>query len=326
MGDVLGVAEVANALSQPLCKLIEAVCAGCGKLYEPIHVRRMAKAKAEELRVIAEAVYKNGDIPIGHQEGIVLIDSQDVQSLAQRAAGRVKYQELTKQINIESIVRDAAVELQQEENVPDTPVDNDWMMRFFDYASGVSDEDVQKTWARVLAGEIKQPGSFSLRTVDVLRFLSKRDAVLFQKVNEMAILSSRGPILYSDGNILQSNGIDVYDIISLADAGLLSAESLVQSIYIEDDKKVSLHNEKYVCLIKGNSACKNSTIKYGFYSFSRAGRELRCILDFNSSLESFLQIVRDVKHKNSGFSYSVHEVSSQFENTWNYNPYDLLKD
>ena len=34
-------------LSQPLTKLVEVVSQGIGTLYEPIHIKRIAKARAE---------------------------------------------------------------------------------------------------------------------------------------------------------------------------------------------------------------------------------------------------------------------------------------
>ena len=32
-------------MSQPICKLVEGICADCGRIYEPIHVKRMAQAR-----------------------------------------------------------------------------------------------------------------------------------------------------------------------------------------------------------------------------------------------------------------------------------------
>ena len=324
MGDPIGLVEGAKALSQPICKLVEGICAGCGRVYEPIHVKRMAQARAIELNVIADAMRNNIDVPVLYQEGIVRIDSQDVQNLAQRAAVRVGHQEMTKQLNIEHIVGQAALNLEDTEAVPDTPVDKDWMMRFFNYAGGVNDEDVQKMWAQVLTGKIKHPSFISLRTLDVLRNLSKQDAALFQKVNEIALISLRGPILYSDGDFLQTKGIDVYDIVSLVDAGLLSAEALVQTIPINNDTPITFDNGKYICTIKTNHSQSDQKIKHGFYAFSQAGKELRGVLGLNSSLESFLQIIRNVKKKNPDYVYTVHEVINRDGNIVRYCLHDLF--
>ncbi len=63
----------------------------------------------------------------------------------------------------------------------------DWFVRFFEEAGNISDEDIQKLWAKVLAGELEKPGSFSLRTLDVLRSLSKSEAEIFQKLASYSI-------------------------------------------------------------------------------------------------------------------------------------------
>lgn len=42
-------------LSQPLTKLVEVVAQGLGTVYEPIHIKRMAKARAMEIKTIASA-------------------------------------------------------------------------------------------------------------------------------------------------------------------------------------------------------------------------------------------------------------------------------
>ena len=48
MSDLKGL-EISDifGLSEPLTKLVETVSCGVGKLYEPTHIRRLAKAKAE---------------------------------------------------------------------------------------------------------------------------------------------------------------------------------------------------------------------------------------------------------------------------------------
>ena len=51
-----------DALSKPITALIDAVSRGIGTLYEPTRIQRNAKAKAEEIVIIAEAEKKKNDI------------------------------------------------------------------------------------------------------------------------------------------------------------------------------------------------------------------------------------------------------------------------
>lgn len=49
---------------------------------------------------------------------------------------------------------------------PPETVDDDWFNTWRDYAGRVSAEKMQRLWGSVLAGEIKSPGQYSLRTLE----------------------------------------------------------------------------------------------------------------------------------------------------------------
>jgi len=183
MSDIKGV-EIHDVfgVSEPFTKLIETVSGGIGKLYEPIHIKRMAKAKAEEVKIIVEKISDFNALPIKYDAGKVMIDGTDFSELAKRANGRLVFQELKKQNNIDNVVGYAAQDLSNEKVVSEQPVDIDWITRFFDSVSDISSEDMQRIWGKILAGEVKQPGSFSLRTLRVIKNINKEEALLFEKI------------------------------------------------------------------------------------------------------------------------------------------------
>ena len=63
-------------------------------------------------------------------------------------------------------------------------VDSTWEKRWSEGASriGIDDEERRAWWARLLAGEIQQPGTFSLRTLAVMDTLSTKEAQLFTRL------------------------------------------------------------------------------------------------------------------------------------------------
>ena len=63
-------------------------------------------------------------------------------------------------------------------------VDPTWQRHWAESTSkvGVDDDERRTWWARLLAGEIQQPGTFSLRTMSVMDTLSAREAELFTKL------------------------------------------------------------------------------------------------------------------------------------------------
>ena len=156
--------EVIRALVSPAEKLIEAVSGAIGKAYEPRHVRRMADAQAYQVKMIADAVRNNSDVPIEYNSVGVSIDTRNFEEIVKRASSRLAYQEITKQQNIEAVVDNAYQELQGTDSVSSTPVDPDWIFRFFNAVENISNEDLQKIWGRILAGGIQSPSRYSYRT------------------------------------------------------------------------------------------------------------------------------------------------------------------
>ena len=60
-------------------------------------------------------------------------------------------------------------------------VDRDWLAHLAGYAENANSDKVRDLWGRVLAGEIRRPGSFSLMTLRVLAELDQRMAAWFEE-------------------------------------------------------------------------------------------------------------------------------------------------
>ena len=139
----MGATEIVQAVVSPAEKLIEAVSGAIGKAYEPRHVRKMAEAKAYELKLIADTVRNNSDVPIVYDSTGVSIDTSNYEEIAKRASSRLAFQEITKQQNIEAVVDRAYDELSGEESAYSEPVSQDWMSRFFNSVEDISNEKMQ---------------------------------------------------------------------------------------------------------------------------------------------------------------------------------------
>ncbi len=77
------------------------------------------------------------------------------------------------------------------------PVDSTWQHHWQSGAGrvGADDEERRTWWARLLAGEIQQPGTFSLRTLSVMNTLSRGEAQLFTEVCSYVWLADETPLL-----------------------------------------------------------------------------------------------------------------------------------
>ena len=147
------VIEAIKTFVEPANKLIDAVSSAIGKVYEPTHVKRMANAHAHEINVIGKALSENADIPIVYDKGGISADIKDYDDFVKRTQGRMAYQELRKQQNIESVTEQAYQLLENETQCSNEPVSQDWMIRFFNSVEDISEIQMQSIWAKILAGD-----------------------------------------------------------------------------------------------------------------------------------------------------------------------------
>lgn len=94
-------------------------------------------------------------------------------------ANYVLAKETRKMNNTKSVVEKAKSYFTEGESVSNEPVNSDWANRFFSIVEDISDETLHDIWGRILAGEVKRPNSYSLRTLELLRNITKEEAELF---------------------------------------------------------------------------------------------------------------------------------------------------
>lgn len=63
---------------------------------------------------------------------------------------------------------------------PDNPYEDDWLSTFENESCHKSSEDMQERFARMLAGEIKRPGTFSIRAIKMLGQIDPETASIFR--------------------------------------------------------------------------------------------------------------------------------------------------
>ncbi len=143
--------------SKAVIKLIDAISRGLGLLYEPVHMKRIAEASRSAMETLRS--------------------SPDALSLFDRSMGRFIAQEIRTQKNMESIANRALKELPA--TVDEKAAAPDWVASFFEMCKTVSDEQMQSLWARLLASEVAAPGTYSLRTLQVVKMLTKEEAEAF---------------------------------------------------------------------------------------------------------------------------------------------------
>ena len=307
MGEAL---EVAKVLVEPTMKLLDMVGGAIGTLYEPKHKRKMSDATAHEINVIGEAMRSAADMPIVYDQNGVVINSEDFARLMQRAGTRLVLQETVKQHNIESVVDNAYEILEKEEVCSEEPVEQGWINRFFDSVADISDEDLQKLWGKVLAGEIKQPRSYSLRTLETLKNLSKHEAELFRKIIPYIINMQGSLFLTSNTELLKKYGINYGEILCLDECGLINSGGLVSlNPKVSDLEHVALYNSSKLVFLYGLEP-NVITLSIGEFRLTQAGKELSQLLDVAPSDEYLHDFAEELAEKNSKkIKVSVYQIN-----------------
>ena len=268
-------------ISEPSKKLIEVVSAGIGCMFRPRNMRKEADAKAYEIRAIAAA---EADATVSKVSGQTLAELERINILAganpeilDRAKSRLLSREVEGQNNIEAIAEHALARLP--EKVSELPVADDWRRKFFLEAENICDIDLQFLWGKVLTGEVTSPGSYSLRTLETLKHLSKQEAELFRIACNLA---------FRDGWIIKPSfehsvafepyGISYTGLLSLRDAGLVHEGDVLQRQFKGLDSALSLVLQNNGLMIQ-LSGLPLSNLVLPCLAFTRAGSELQNLIE-----------------------------------------------
>lgn len=208
--------------------------------------------------------------------------------------------------NVEEIVSKAKQQFAPDEQVPEEPVEKDWMTRFLNIAEEISDKDLQDIWGRILAGEIKRPKSYSLRTLEVMRNMSKDEASLLMKASTFQValdLISTEPF-----------ALGLMEQISLEDIGVVCGEELLRSFTIPSSGTISFElNRKARINVYAPAGVK---IKFKGLRLTKAGQEIFTLIQEHDYDKFYIDLSNAIK--NSGATkVTINEILS-----WNGSQYE----
>tara|TARA_R110002012_G_scaffold78695_7_gene200486 strand:+ start:366 stop:1355 length:990 start_codon:yes stop_codon:yes gene_type:complete len=297
-------------LSQPITKLIEVTSAGLGRSTEDFFRLRKAKTFAKELEIITSAFERHGkalgsvkftreDIElISKETGLDLYQAEEYSQLMQRASSNDFSRNVKKQANTESVLSHAAEELREETEVPDTEVDQDWLSLYFSIVENVSSDYMHQLWGKVLAGEIRTPGGFSLRTLELLKTMTVKEAELFSKVVEKSVLLNNRVII-----IHKENWSDFYSGLSFLDYNFLEQIGLIQTLSfdfrdLKKGSKIIINNNGVdVVGIEFEEDVKRFSIPYT--DLTKIGEDIFALIQYkNESYENLINFAKKITINN----------------------------
>ena len=306
----------------PVEKLLDYVASGIGAVAGPMlaswKARKEVEAKliaekgeASTLLIRAEAQSKAREILVSQDANIT-----GELDITNRVNQRIQFQEQKRQTNIESVVRQAANQL-GDKNVADSEPDHDWTARFFNDVQDVSSEEMQFLWAKVLAGEVEQPESTSIRTLGILKNLDQATAHLFRTFcsaciflgptcipwdsEEVVLEDARVPSLGGNAaqNSLMTYGLNFKALNRLNENGLIISDynSWFDLRVIFDNSARLMRipfrfQNRYWILVSTNRRDPTKENKLSGVALTQAGRELSEVIE----LEPMDQFTQDL-HK-----------------------------
>jgi Protein of unknown function (DUF2806) len=161
-------------------------------------------------------------------------------------------------------------------------------------ASEKSSEEMQALFARILAGEIRQPSTFSIKTVKLLGQLDGRVAALFQRLCSLS-LSMRLPGRVLDAQVVSltgnaaSNSLQPYGL-SFDNLNVLHEHGLIipdynsympyrSTIAVEDKVPLGLTYRNELWALRPIGEAVDKELKLHGVALSRSGAELLTVVD-----------------------------------------------
>lgn len=317
---------------------------GIGSLLAPWQAIREGKARNEvrraELLMLAQAEVDVAEIRAGRKcleadgslrllpapnsraDPVIQSDGQieprvNFGSLAEVSARVNAAQEARKEINVSKAIIHAEEALANDSQTPPKrTVEEDWLFTWRDYAGRVSTEDLQQLWGKILAGEVKSPGTYSIRTLDFLKGLSKDEA---ERISELARFVIDGRIFRSLNKYLEDHGISFSLLLAMQDLGMLSG---VEAIGLETQYK-SVLPERYAISLRSNGKAlvvehddPNKVLTIEVYLLTTVGGQLLGLGSFEPNLEYLRLAGKEILKQ--GFTVHLADWVQQSENMGRY--------
>lgn len=182
---------------------------------------------------------------------------------------------------------------------------DDWLNVFEGHAAKATSEELRSLFAKVLAGEIRQPGEFSLHT---LHMVSVLDASLAEKIEQIAVYVWDGKFALQEA---AKSNMRYDDLLALDDAGFLTmgAGTLSATLAVGTSGTGGIRSAG---IGVAGFFEPDKQVKIPAYPLSRAGRELFQILDVNPDVDAACRALWKLKPSSVVTGKLTKDASGEF--------------
>lgn len=245
--------------------------------------------------------------------------------LIQRTQMRFLTQELRKQKNLEQIFEktEKALENEQAESQKNfsQPLNEDWLSYYIEGASKISDEQVQDLWAKILAGEIITPKTFSKRTLDVLLRLSSEEAKLFEKICGYVVEIGNNVVIINEEKLNSPDYFTYLEIMRLGECGLINTSNT-------SSLNANVNPTGKFAIIYGNDtiigeSTRQESIHLPIYPLTVTGIELSKIVSPTRKYDYLRSLTQYLKDKYKTIEWKNYQVLKRDGQTVHYVKIDM---
>jgi hypothetical protein len=198
--------------------------------------------------------------------------------IVQQAMNVLVRREYRKQTNRNAVGQAALEDLRSggKESISETlpeAIEDDWLNIFEKYAEDASTERMQTLWGRVLAGEIRKPGAYSLRTLRFLSEFSQADALTFADFCDSAFGDAAHRKLVKPESLK-----DIRSLLYLESSGLINGAEgigLQRTMTFREDGIAFLREKDLAIIFKGKP---NTKFVQEVVALTPLGQELLSLL------------------------------------------------
>ncbi|WP_083839258.1 DUF2806 domain-containing protein [Flavobacterium branchiophilum] len=213
-----------------------------------------------------------------------------------RTTIRIYETEIQRQLNLESIVQNTINQL-DEKSKPEN-ISKDWLNYFISTSQDVSEDELKKLWAKILAEECLAKNSFSKMTLDKLKVMTADDCKLFENLCLRVINTKNNSIIIKiseNTSFKDSYNFDFSSFIHLCDLGLLNNSEIANiCIPVKSDLEIVLPDGT-INFIENRSS---TDYQLKFYLLTSAGKELKRILKIGRDEIYFSNLTTSLRKKN----------------------------
>ncbi len=183
------------------------------------------------------------------------------------------------------------------------------MIRFFNSVKDISDEDIQKIWGRILAGEIKEPNSYSYRTLEKLKNMTQKEAECFQLVSSLALQNSRRYFIGSDKELMHKYDAYFSYILQLEEYGLMSMQNLTLTLHVSSSQMDTIYGSGIIGIIKGKDETPRKVVLQ-IYTFTESGKQLISAIKPKEKTQYVIDCLDHIRKNNQMVSVTAHTINN----------------